>query len=134
MKYGKIVEEKLVIAGRVIIEDKTKITNPTEKQLKEYGYKEVEYTEKPTYDKDNEKLVETYREDIEQTTILVCYDIVALTEEEKKENLKNKVSDLEYEYNMCRWQREIILAENSGASDYTKTKAKEIENLAKGLR
>lgn len=131
MKYGKIIDGKLVIAGRVIIEGKTKITNPTEKQLKEYGYKEVEYTEKPTYDKDNEKLVETYTDG---EKIIVSYDIVALTEEEKKENLKNKVSDLEYEYNMCRWQREIILAENSGASDYTKTKAQEIEDLAEGLR
>ena len=35
---------------------------------------------------------------------------------------------------MCRWQREIILAENSGASDYTKTKSQEIENIAKDLR
>ena len=47
---------------------------------------------------------------------------------------KEKVIALEKQYNMCRWQREIILSENSGASDYTKTKAQEIENLAKELR
>ena len=35
---------------------------------------------------------------------------------------------------MCRWQRELILSENSGASDYTKDKAQEIENLANSLR
>ena len=41
---------------------------------------------------------------------------------------------LESEYQMNRWQREIILAENSGASDYSKTKAQEIENIAEQIR
>lgn len=47
---------------------------------------------------------------------------------------QEKVNALEQKYNMCRWQREIILSENSGASDYTKQKAQEIEELAKELR
>lgn len=47
---------------------------------------------------------------------------------------KEKVISLERQYQMNRWQRELILAENSGASDYTKQKAQEIEELAKELR
>lgn len=35
---------------------------------------------------------------------------------------------------MNRWQREMILAENSGASAYSKNKAQEIETLAEQLR
>ena len=80
--YGKIEDGKLIIAGQEIQIENGWITNPTEEQLIANGYKLVEYTEKPTYDKEEEKLVETYREDIEQTTILVCYEIVALTDEE----------------------------------------------------
>lgn len=47
---------------------------------------------------------------------------------------QEKVVALEKQYNMCRWQREIILSENSGTSDYAKQKAQEIEDLAKELR
>lgn len=49
-------------------------------------------------------------------------------------SVQEKVVALEKQYKMNRWQRELILAQNSGASDYTKTKAQEIENLAKELR
>ena len=131
MKYGKIIDGKLQYAGNIINTDKGFISNPTNEQLIANGYKEIEYTEKPTYDKDNEKLVETYTE---QDKIIIGYEKITLTEEEKRENLINKVIDLEQKYNMCRWEREIILTDNSGASDYTKTKAQEIEDLSAGLR
>ena len=48
--------------------------------------------------------------------------------------LEEQVSSLEQTYGMTRWQREGILAEGSLYSEYTKSKAKEIEDLAKGLR
>ena len=64
----------------------------------------------------------------------ITYNIINLTEEEKIQIIQNKVIDLEYKYNMCRWQRELILADNSSASEYTKTKAQEIEDLAQQLR
>lgn len=48
--------------------------------------------------------------------------------------IEEQVELKEQEYQMSRWQREIILAEGSGASDYSKAKAQEIENLAKQLR
>ena len=48
--------------------------------------------------------------------------------------LEEQVSSLEQTYGMKRWQREGILAEGSLYSEYTKSKAKEIEDLAKELR
>ena len=48
--------------------------------------------------------------------------------------LEEQVVALETQYQMNRWQREIILSENSGASEYTKAKAQEIETLAEQLR
>lgn len=48
--------------------------------------------------------------------------------------LEEQVSVLESKYQMNRWQREAILAEGSPYSEFTKTKAQEIETLAKDLR
>ena len=48
--------------------------------------------------------------------------------------LEEQVYALESQYQMTRWQREGILAEGSLYSDYTKSKAKEIEDLAAELR
>lgn len=48
--------------------------------------------------------------------------------------LEEQVLALERQYNMCRWQREGILAQNSEYSDYTKNKAQQIEDLAEELR
>ena len=48
--------------------------------------------------------------------------------------LEEQVASLEQTYGMTRWQREGILAEGSLYSEYTKSKAQEIEDLAKELR
>ena len=45
-----------------------------------------------------------------------------------------KVQALENETGLNRAVRELVLAENSGASEYVKAKANEIEELAKQLR
>lgn len=50
------------------------------------------------------------------------------------ETTEEKVTRLESEYDMNRWQREAILAEGSPYSTYTKNKAQEIETLADELR
>lgn len=47
---------------------------------------------------------------------------------------EEKVQDLETETGLTRAVRELVLADNSGASDYVKAKAQEIEDLAKQLR
>lgn len=48
--------------------------------------------------------------------------------------LKEQLEKKEQQYQMNRWQREIILAEGSGASNYAKDKAQELENLAEQIR
>lgn len=48
--------------------------------------------------------------------------------------LADRVLALEQKYQMNRWQRELILAEGSSASNYAKEKAQEIEDLAEQLR
>ena len=47
---------------------------------------------------------------------------------------EEKVRALENETGLNRAVRELVLTENSGASDYVKAKAQEIEDLAKQLR
>ena len=130
---GKIIDGQLILAGTSIKTDLGTITNPTDTILRELGYKDINFNEnqKPNYDFNTQRLREIY---VETDIINVCYEIVELTEEEILEIKKQKVICLEQQYNMCRWQRELILAQNSGASDYTKTKAQEIEDLAKELR
>ena len=48
--------------------------------------------------------------------------------------LEEQVAQMEAETGLTRVMREMVLAENSGASDYVKAKANEIEELAKQLR
>ena len=48
--------------------------------------------------------------------------------------LEEQVAKLEAETGLTRVMREMVLAENSGASDYVKAKSQEIEELAKQLR
>jgi hypothetical protein len=126
--YGKIVDNKLIIAGETILIPNGSITKPSEQQLRENGYKEIEYTEKPEYDDEEEKLVETYRVDIEETTILVCYEKVALTIEEHNQVIQYKI--IEEENKMTpRRQREIDL-KLEGALEFAQT----IENNIIALR
>ena len=77
--YGKIIDGNLQIAGQIITTDKGFISNPTTEQLIELGYKEIEYTEKPEYDKEEEKLSEVYTDGAK---ITVSYEKVALNDEE----------------------------------------------------
>lgn len=60
------------------------------------------------------------------------YEVVEIIPQEP--TLQEQLESLEHKYQMNRWQREIILAEDSGASDYTKNKAQEIENIAEQIR
>ena len=48
--------------------------------------------------------------------------------------IEEQVAKMEAETGLTRVMREMVLAENSGASDYVKAKANEIEELAKQLR
>lgn len=48
--------------------------------------------------------------------------------------ISEQVAKLEADTGLTRVMREMVLAENSGASEYVKGKAQEIEELAKQLR
>lgn len=49
-------------------------------------------------------------------------------------DIENQVASLEASSGLIRPLREMVLAENSGASEYVKSKAQEIEELAAQLR
>ena len=85
---GKIIDGRLVVAGRIVKEGNTTITNPTEEKLKELGYKEIEYTEKPTFNKEEEKLKEVYTDG---DKITVSYEVVALTDEEHNAIIQQEI-------------------------------------------
>ena len=86
---GKIIDGRLVVAGREIQEGTTKITCPTEENLRELGYKTIEYTEKPTYDKEEMKLYETYTE--YQDKIIVAYATIELSAEEHNAIIQQEI-------------------------------------------
>ena len=52
----------------------------------------------------------------------------------QRQELEQQVAALEATTGLIRPMREMVLAENSDASEYVKTKAREIENLAAALR
>ena len=52
----------------------------------------------------------------------------------ERQNIENQVAKKEAETGLIRPMREMVLSENSGASDYVKSKAQEIEELAAQLR
>ena len=60
------------------------------------------------------------------------YEVVAVVP--YTPTLKEQLEDLERTTGYIRAIRELILAENSGASEYVKNKAQEIENIAEQLR
>lgn len=52
----------------------------------------------------------------------------------RKEEVTAKVANLEEQTGLVRAIRELVLAENSGASEFVKSKAQEIETIAEELR
>lgn len=97
---GKIINGKLVVAGKKIKIENGWITNPTVEDLKANGYKEIVSTEKSKIDDTTEKLVETYNET--SKGIEISYSKVKLSDEEKENVLQmktyeelSKVSQLE---------------------------------------
>ena len=87
--YAKIVDGKLVVAGKKIQIENGWITNPTEEDLKANGYKEISYTEKSKYDEESEKLAEKYTDT--EKGIEVSYEKVKLTDEEANNVLQSKI-------------------------------------------
>lgn len=126
---GKIIDGKLVIAGYKIQIKNGWITSPTIEQLIENGYKEVVYNEKPEYNIEEEKLVETY---VETDVITVNYEKIALTDEEHNQVIQYKIIEEENKITQRR-QREIDL-KKEGALEFAETIENNIIALRKKFR
>ena len=92
MQYGKIINGKLQYAGQIIQTEKGFISNPKEKDLISNGYKEIVYTEKPTFDREEEKLKEVYTDG---DKITISYEKVSLTDYEHNEVIKREIEEEE---------------------------------------
>lgn len=129
---GKLIDGKLVVAGRIVKEGNTTITNPTEEKLKELGYKEIVYCDKPNYDKENEKLVEVYAYGDEPHTdkLYVSYDKVALTDEEHNAIIQQEILDEENKIT-ARNIRNAIKGDNFALNKITEVEGNIVELRAK---
>ena len=123
--FGKLIDGNLVIAGNTIKIENGWVTNPSETLLRELGYKEVVYTERPEFDKENEKLSEIYTDG---ETIQVSYEVVELSAEEHNAIIKQEIVEEESKITPRR-QREIDL-KKEGALEF----AQQIEDNITALR
>ena len=122
---GKLIDGRLVVAGRIVKEGKTIITNPTEEKLKELGYKTIEYTEKPTFNKEEERLQEVYTDG---ETITVSYEVVELSAEEHNAIIQQEIVAEENKIT-ARNVRNAIMGDK-----FAKNKITEVENNIVELR
>ena len=121
--FGKIKDNKLVIAGKVIKTETGTISNPTNEQLIEKGYKEIVYVE--TKVQDGYKLVPVYTDG---KTITVNYKQVELTEAEKRAKILAEIEYLE------RQQTPRIIRNAINGNEFAIGKIKEIEQEIELLR
>ena len=87
--------------------------------------------EETAYPKDGNNYSANYAE--AEGKIVQSWTLVP-TPEPVPPTIEQQVATLEAVTGLTRVMREMILAENSGSSDYVKAKAQEIEDLAKQLR
>lgn len=124
--FGKIENGRLVIAGQKIQIENGWITNPTEEQLIANGYKRLEYGAKPDYDKEEEKLVETYQD--MGNEIYVSYEKVALTDYEHNAVIQQEIEAEENKIT-ARNIRNAIMGDN-----FAKNRITEVEGNIAELR
>lgn len=92
MSYGKIVNNSLIMAGNKIKTKTGEISNPSEQQYLDNGYKKVIFEAEPEYNIEEEKLQKTY---VDGKNIIVKYEKVALTDEEHNEVIKQEIIEEE---------------------------------------
>lgn len=123
--FGKIIDGQLQIAGNEIKTDKGTVTNPNEELLKSLGYKEIIYTEKPEYDKENEKLSEVYTDG---ENITVSYEKVSLSPSEHNAIIKQEIVEEENKMT-ARNLRGVVMGDT-----FAYNKLNEIETNIQALR
>ena len=73
MSYGKIVNNSLIMAGNKIKTKTGEISNPSEQQYLDNGYKKVIFEAEPEYNIEEEKLQKTY---VDGKNIIVKYLVI----------------------------------------------------------
>lgn len=127
---GKIVDNKLVLAGNKIKTPFGVIVNPKKEDYIKYGYKEVEYdTTEIKCDEEEYKKSEYY---IDEDKIIVMGCIQPLTDEEHNEVIKRKIEELENTITERR-KREALL-NKEGAVEYIREVENKIQLLREKLR
>lgn len=126
MKYAKLVNGALQYAPR----NKGSVSNYNQDvtAMLADGYLLVEET---AYPKDGNNYSANYAE--AEGKIVQSWTLVPIPEPVPP-TIEQRVVTLEVVTGLTRAVRELVLVENSGASDYVRAKAKEIEDLAKELR
>ena len=126
MKYAKLVNGTLQYAPR----NKGSVSNYNQDAtaMLADGYLPVEETE---YPKDGNNYSANYAE--AEGKIVQSWTLVP-TPEPVPPTIEQQVATLEAVTGLTRAVRELMLAENSGVSDYVRAKAQEIEALANPLR
>lgn len=92
MSYGKIVNNNLIMAGNKIKTKIGEISNPSEQQYLDNGYKKVIFEAEPEYNIEEEKLQKTY---VDSKNITVKYEKITLTDEEHNAIIKQEIAEEE---------------------------------------
>ena len=129
--FGKIIDERLVVAGRIVKDGNKTITNPTEEKLKELGYKTIEYTEKPTFNKEEEKLKEVYTDG---DKITVSYEKVELSAEEHNAIIQAEIVAEEQKITARNYREAIKDLKAKKETSYALDKIDVVENNIVELR
>lgn len=75
-KYVRLNKfNELIFAPEVINDGVNLIINPTPEQLRQYGYNELIYSDKPEYDEETEYIEEKYQDLSEDGYILAYYEV-----------------------------------------------------------
>ena len=102
MKYGKLIDNELILAPYQIILNNMKISNPNEFELLEAGYKPIVYKDKPEeegkefypffYEDEDNIIQEWIGEAIEISEPIVFPNIFELQEQIEALDLENKLA------------------------------------------
>ena len=92
MSYGKIVNNNLIMAGNKIKTKTGEISNPSEQQYLDNGYKKVIFEAEPEYNIEEEKLQKTY---VDGKNITVKYEKITLTDEEHNSIIRQEIAEEE---------------------------------------
>jgi hypothetical protein len=129
--FGKLIDGQLQIAGNTIKIENGWVTNPSETLLRSLGYKEIVYTEKPEFDKENEKLSEVYTGG---ENITVSYEKVSLTPAEHNAVIKAEIMEEESKITDRNYREAIKDLKAKKETSYALNKIDEIEANIAALR